>query len=146
MKTVTQILNSASYAAKIQHPDWAKFSKTIRQHRNICECCKSDGPLQVHHLFYDPARELWEYAEEEVVVLCQPCHAAIHEQLKLFRKFVFRYLTPRTFEILNGSLAVGLTRYDPLIYMHALAEFTGNGPLVNNHARAHGCRDAKNIR
>jgi hypothetical protein len=144
MKNVAQIINGSSYLSQLNSKEWKQFSKIVREQRNFCECCRmGDRQLQVHHLFYEPDRQLWEYTNEEVVVLCESCHKEIHEQLKRFRKFVFRYLTPNTFQILNGCLAVGLTRYDPLVFLHAFAEFTGNENLVNNHARAYGLETAR---
>ena len=70
------------------------------------------------------------------MVYCAACHKNLHEQLKKFRMYVFRYLKPDAFRILNGCLAVGLTQYDPLVYVRALTEFTGNSRLVLNHAEA----------
>jgi hypothetical protein len=139
MKNIATIINNSSYLSKLNTEEWKRFSRSTRDQRNFCECCKlGDRQLQVHHLFYDPSRELWEYTNEEVVVLCDSCHREIHEQLKKFRLYIFRYLTPNLFKILNGCLAVGLTKYEPLIFLHALAEFTGNEALVNNHAKAYG--------
>jgi len=144
MKTVTSIINNSSYLSQLNSDQWKSFSRSIRQQRNFCECCKmGDRQLQVHHLFYDPSRQLWEYTNEEIVVLCDSCHKQIHEQLKKFRLCVFRYLTPHLFQMLNGCLAVGLTKYDPLVFMHALAEFTGNENLVNSHAKAYGLETAR---
>ena len=147
MKSVKIILNQSGYGKQIQSEKWIQFSKQIRSLRDVCECCRQgDRQLQVHHLFYDPARDLWDYTNEELVVLCDTCHRDLHESLKEFRKHVFRYLTPRTLQVLNGALEVGLTRYNPLLYVHALAEFTGNEPLVNNHARAFGAKNSKEMR
>lgn len=143
MKTVSQIINNSSYLAKLAAPEWKKFSAETRRLRDVCESCGTKENLQVHHLFYDASRELWEYSNEDVCVLCDTCHKEMHAQLQKFRRFVFRYLNPRTFQILNGALAVGLTHYKPLIFVHALAEFTGNENLVNNHAKAFGYKDAK---
>jgi 5-methylcytosine-specific restriction endonuclease McrA len=136
MKSVKEIINTGNYSSKLRTSEWRKFASGIKATRNFCECCRLGGKsLHVHHLFYDPSREPWEYSESELVVLCDTCHKGMHEQLQNFRKFVFRHLNPNLFQILNGCLAVGLTTYDPLTYMHALKEFTGNHPLVTNHAR-----------
>ncbi len=139
MKSIGQILNNSSYLNQLTDERWSSFSSSIRASRKFCECCRrADVELQVHHLFYDFDRKLWEYGQDEVVVLCSGCHKEIHEQLKSFRKHVFKYLNGQSFKILNGALAVGLTQYDPLVFVHALAEFSGNKRLVENHARAWG--------
>ncbi len=141
MKNIGEILSSSSYAEQINDSRWRDFASSIRRNRNFCECCRrSDVVLQVHHLFYDFNRKLWEYDNGDVIVLCKSCHDEIHAELKTFRKHVFRYLSGRTFKILNGALAVGLTQYDPLVFVHALAEFVSNVGLVNNHAKAWGMK------
>ena len=137
MKSIGEIFGSTSYASQIKDERWTAFAAGIRKQRNFCECCRRSGiVLQVHHLFYEFNRNLWDYDGDEVIVLCESCHKDIHEQLKQFRKHVFRYLNGQSFKVLNGALAVGLTTYDPLTFCHALAEFVSNKRLVENHARA----------
>lgn len=137
MRTVASVLGKASYDEQISSPHWLAFSKKMLAKFDACQCChRSDIRRQVHHLFYDWERKLWEYDEKEVVVLCELCHRELHDGLKDFRKYVFRFLTPKALKTLNGALAVGLTQYDPLIFVHALAEFVSNKQLVENHAKA----------
>lgn len=137
MRSVKDILNSSAYKTQINSDQWRSFSAGIRRTRKSCECCRrTDVQTQVHHLFYDHTRALWEYGSDDVVVLCYDCHKQIHEQLNQFRKHVFKYLNGKTFKVLNGALAVALTQYDPTIFVHALAEFVSNPRLVQNHAAA----------
>ncbi len=145
MKTIGNILSAGnSYSDQINDDRWREFSQRVRSSRNFCECCKrADVTLQVHHLFYDFERKLWEYSDGEVVVLCQACHHEIHEGLKVFRKHIFRHLNGRTIKVLNAALAVGLTQYDSDLFIYALAEFATNKRLVENHARAWGERKEK---
>ena len=144
MRHVGNIIRASTYKQKLQSSEWRKFASRVKQQHNFCAYCKQgDKPTQVHHLFYEPDREPWEYGTDEVLVLCAECHSKIHERLQQFRKYVFRYLTPDLFQILNGALAVGLTVYNPSIYLHALAEFTGNERLVNNHTKAYGFENAR---
>jgi hypothetical protein len=135
MKT---ILGGDKYGAKLSTPEWKKFSQGIRTKRgNYCNSCRrSDIVLNVHHVFYESDREPWEYADDEVVVLCSGCHHQLHEQLKKFRKYVFGKLTPQAFEILNGALAVALEKYDGLVFAHALAEFVSTPSMVERYAKA----------
>ena len=139
MKSIRQILNSSSYQEQINSDQWRSFARDIRRTRPFCETCRrADVQLEVHHLFYEFERKLWEYEPGEVMVLCRECHQSITAELKSFRKNVFRYFTGETLKILNGVLAVGMTQYDPTVFVHALAEFTGNRRLVENHAKAWG--------
>lgn len=141
MKSIRQILNSSSYSEQINSDEWRSFAQGIRRGRNYCECCKrSDIQLQVHHLFYDFDRKLWEYGAGEVMVLCVGCHQSITAELKQFRKHVFKYFSGPNLKILNGALSVAMTQYDPTVFVHALAEFVGNARLVENHAKAWGMK------
>lgn len=137
MPSLKQLLKADKYTAKLQSEQWQSFSRSVRKERNFCEVCKrKDVTLQVHHLFYDGSREPWEYGASEVVVLCSGCHQQIHEQLNLFRRFVFGKMTPGVFQILNGALSVAFDKYDPLVFAHALAEFVSTPSMVERYAKA----------
>lgn len=108
-------------------------------HGGHCSICRrADRALQVHHLFYEPGRELWEYGDQEVIVICAPCHRELHAELQRFRKHIFSKLSPAHFKILNGALAVGLEQYDPMVLVHAFAEFVSTPSLVRRYAEAWG--------
>jgi hypothetical protein len=117
--------------------EWWAFAKEVRENHPFCAYCRrADVKLNVHHIFYDWNRKLWEYEPDEVMVLCESCHKEMHEQLYAFRKHVFKKLTPQAFRVINGALAVAVEQYDPLVFAHALCEFVSNDHLVNNHANA----------
>ncbi len=147
MKSMGDVLGSSSYANQLSDPRWRAFAQEIKSTRRFCECCKrADVATQVHHPFYDFDRKLWEYSPGEVIVLCESCHHELHDQLKVFRKQVFRHFNGQTLKILNGALAVAMTQYDPLVFVHALAEFVTNRRLIQNHANAWGMRaENKNL-
>lgn len=136
MISIGEILGKNTYQSQIASDEWKSFSSLIRSHRNFCECCRQGNKtLQVHHLFYEPGRKLWEYSDGEVLVLCRECHQQLHDELKIFRKVVFRRLSPRMFHLVNGALLEGLSTCDPLTFCHAFAEFAKNKRLIENHAR-----------
>ena len=136
MKTSADIIGS-NYGQKLSNPLWKDFAREMRDKKgNCCENCKRGNlPLQVHHLFYDPSLQPWEHDPSDVIVLCESCHSEIHEQLKKFRRHVFRFLNGRCFQVLNGALAVGLTQHDPLTFCHALAEFASSPMSVERFAK-----------
>lgn len=133
------VLNRSAYNRLLATQEWKDYSAKVRAARgNACECCKLGGKeTQIHHLFYD-GRNPWEYDFDDVVLLCKTCHEQVHEQLKVFRKMVFRKLNGNTFKILNAALFIGLYNYEPLIFVHALMEFSKNKRLVENHAKVWG--------
>jgi len=139
MKHVSQLLrNPQSYAEQLQTNEWKAFGRKVRSEKqNACQVCRrSNVETQVHHVFYDPSRKLWEYESWEVQLLCRECHQGMTEQLKAFRKAVFGKLNPRTFQILNGVLSAGLQAYDPLTLVHAMASFVSTPRLVIGQAKA----------
>lgn len=137
-KSLQSILRAGSYQSKLQDPEWKSFTRIIRNERsNACEICKRIGiELNVHHPFYEPDREPWQYAKDEVILLCRHCHSQMHDQLKKFRKYVFGKFTPATFRVVNGALAVALDHYDPLVFAHALAKFVSTPSMVQRYADA----------
>lgn len=61
------------------HPEWRKKRKTILDDRNHqCENCTSKQNLQVHHKKYISGRRVWQYANDELQVLCANCHREEH--------------------------------------------------------------------
>lgn len=133
MKPRSKLIISDEYG----RPEWQRFRQRIIRNRRCCECCKQSGKvLQVHHVFYDWQRRIWEYEDHEVIVLCEACHKELHKCLSDFRSYVFRHLKPQSFRVLNGALSVALKKYDDLQFCHALAEFVSNSRLVENHAKA----------
>ncbi len=138
MKSTSDLIKgNGSYREKLQNPLWADFAKSMRNLRgNSCQLCRQRGVLQVHHWFYDFNREPWEYSPDEVAVLCEDCHHSFHEQLQSFRKFIFGKLSPQAFQVLNGSLAVALDHYDPLLFVYAVAEMASSPGSVNRFANA----------
>ena len=144
MHSIKSIIGG-TYSSKLASREWKDYARSIRASRgNACECCRRTGVVtQVHHLFYDTNKEPWEALDEDVILLCVACHSSLHEELKNFRKFTFKYMTPQSFLIFNRALMVAMNEYEPLIFAHAFAEFVGNERLVNNHAKAFGLETAR---
>ena len=132
------VTNLKSYSEQLRTPEWKAFrQRVIDVNGRACRACRrSDKIIQVHHLFYEKTRKPWDYELNEVTVLCEDCHASMHDELQKFRKFVFDKLEPQTFRIVNGALCVALTQYDRLTFSHALAEFVSSPNMVSNYAKA----------
>lgn len=132
MKSAVEVLKQSDYIKLLGTKEWALFSSSVRSSRsNTCECCRlGDRQTQVHHIFYVAGLKPWEHDQQDVVLLCKSCHEQLHEELKKFRKFVFRKMTPQILRTINGALAVGFEQYNPLVFAHAVAELAANPGMV----------------
>lgn len=70
-----------SYAEQLRHPNWQRRRlERLEVARFMCECCGSgEKTLHVHHNRYIKGRLAWEYGDDDLLVLCEECHA--HEHL-----------------------------------------------------------------
>jgi ssDNA-binding Zn-finger/Zn-ribbon topoisomerase 1 len=94
-----------NYNEKLKTPEWREFRERILEIKGYtCENCgeNTDSP-QIHHAGYVPGREPWQYAPEEVRVLCDQCHGIIHERRQEFRQ-LFTRLTWKNTQVLLRAL------------------------------------------
>jgi hypothetical protein len=82
-----------TYSEKLRHPSWQrKRLEIMGEHGFRCSRCGGDQrELHVHHKFYLPNAEPWEYPANAYSVLCDMCHkaegATIREYEALYRRF-----------------------------------------------------------
>ena len=65
-----------TYFQLLQHPLWQKKRLEILQCASfLCEMCgDADRQLQIHHSYYERGLKPWEYPDESLHCLCEPCH------------------------------------------------------------------------
>jgi hypothetical protein len=65
-----------SYGELLKDPRWQKKRLYImgRDEFSCKKCGDSKSTLSVHHRHYLPARLPWDYPDELLVTLCDPCH------------------------------------------------------------------------
>lgn len=65
-----------AYAEKLKHPRWQKKRLQILDAAGWqCEDCNaSEKSLSVHHCYYLPDTEPWEYTRDLLMSLCDECH------------------------------------------------------------------------
>ena len=79
------------YSTKLKDLRWKeKRSEIISKRNPICSICREIGVwfekdpdiekevLHVHHLFYLPNLDPWDYPDVLLIVVCEPCHRKIH--------------------------------------------------------------------
>lgn len=72
----------AKYSDKLKSPKWQMKRLTIfsRDHFRCCICNNKEKELHVHHLYYLPNIEPWEYDDDCYVTLCDDCHKIYHAE------------------------------------------------------------------
>lgn len=114
------------YMERLKDPRWQRKRLAVLERAEwSCEACGTkEVNLQVHHGYYEREAMPWEYPEEALFVLCDPCHeraeaarAAVYRELgriapwhhkhalALLRELE-RALTERGEEAVEGGLAV----------------------------------------
>ncbi len=77
-----------SYWEMLKHPLWQQKRLKIMEYAGFqCENCgTNEVTLNVHHKYYTKNAKPWEYPDEALSCLCEPCHEKHHkfaERLKL---------------------------------------------------------------
>src|SRR5213594_693703 len=75
----------SSYSELLKDPRWQRRRLEILNRANFqCERCDADNrTLHVHHLLYHKGAKPWEYADDDLMALCEQCHALDHERRSL---------------------------------------------------------------
>jgi hypothetical protein len=73
-----------AYQKKLAHPKWQKKRLVIMQRDNFyCQYCNvADEELHVHHRYYLPNTEIWDYPDESLITLCNSCYESEENDLK----------------------------------------------------------------
>ncbi len=79
MWTPTPMNSPVNYASYISSHTWRKKAREMREKANFkCQlCAASDKPLNVHHNNYE---RLGRERDDDLIVLCEPCHQKFHSQ------------------------------------------------------------------
>lgn len=85
-----------TYSEKLKDPRWTDLRERFKRSKrrdgfpDQCDDCGEDtrGPLHVHHRLYRNGAEPWEYAFDELRLICEECHNLIHRTEAKARAFV----------------------------------------------------------
>lgn len=71
--------NELTYQEQLRLPQWQKKRLEIMQRDDFsCDQCGDDqNILNVHHKQYIEGRTPWDYPNEDLITLCEPCHSLI---------------------------------------------------------------------
>lgn len=72
-------MGSDSYTSLLSDSRWLKVKEEVLQRdSHKCFYCCSRVELEVHHVFYIPGKEPWDYPINLLVTLCKSCHKRWH--------------------------------------------------------------------
>lgn len=76
------------YREQLLHPNWQrKRLERLEASGWACECCEdTTSTLHVHHRRYVKGRQVWEYDDGDLQVLCAPCHERHHADSELLSR------------------------------------------------------------
>lgn len=72
----------ATYYDKLKMPQWRELRSSIIQERgHKCQRCggSSSWNLELHHGYYKPATDPWDYEKSSLWLLCRNCHEAVQQ-------------------------------------------------------------------
>lgn len=81
-----------SYRSQYLDPRWQKKRLEVMQERHFtCEICYAkDQTLNVHHKQYISNKDVWDYENCQLSVICQDCHKQLHEQPDFINEVISR--------------------------------------------------------
>lgn len=76
----------SKYSEQLKSPKWQKRRlEILNRDKFTCQICGStEKTLHVHHTIYIPGRNIWEYEDDQLITLCEDCHAEEHGVLSNF--------------------------------------------------------------
>lgn len=78
----TKDYSKLSYSALLRKPEWKNKRELILKRDNYtCQICGFGLNLEVHHKRYIKGRYPWEYKDDDLITLCEICHAKEHNRI-----------------------------------------------------------------
>lgn len=79
-----------TYWEKLKDPRWQKKRLEIMQRDEFkcSRCSRGDVTLNVHHRIYRKNCDPWEYNDDDLTTLCQPCHEIVTEQDSIIKEWL----------------------------------------------------------
>jgi len=99
---------SSKYAERLKHPKWQRRRLQIMSAADwkCVRCQAADQPLNVHHKLYRDGAEPWEYADDELVCLCEQCHENEHRDV---------FTRAEVLKLIESALAGAAKKFDDLL-------------------------------
>ena len=95
-----------NYSEQYLDPRWQKKRLEVLQRDDFtCQHCASPrNTLHVHHRYYKPNKDVWDYPLESLTTLCEECHKYEEDSLKIIDKKFIQILKEAGCESLEFGL------------------------------------------
>jgi hypothetical protein len=82
-----------TYADKLRDPRWQKKRLQLLEKAGwSCQTCRdSKNTLEVHHKYYAPKKDPWDYQDFAYKVLCRRCHEIEQEEMLSAHASIAKY-------------------------------------------------------
>lgn len=96
-----------TYSQQLKHPQWQRRRLEMLTGADFecTDCGDKDTMLHVHHKQYFKGRMAWEYADDELAVLCEKCHASEHRTAEALKQILAVENTPQIMAVIAGFLS-----------------------------------------
>lgn len=139
-----------TYTEQLKHPRWQRRRlEVLSAHDFACTACRStETTLHVHHKRYVKGRQVWEYPDSELTVLCEMCHEQYHDWKGLLDEIV-AMLPPddigRFTAFVGGVLDVFLDKafLDRVGTASSLHYYSGQAAAVSSLIYRAACSEAR---
>lgn len=95
-----------TYSELLRDPRWQKKRLEVMGRDGFtCQRCGSkDKTLNVHHKYYEPGMNPWEYATETMVTLCDECHQVWQEKMTALLREIGLVKSPEGLDQIRGYI------------------------------------------
>lgn len=122
------------YSELLKHPKWQEKRLRVFDRANFkCRRCGSgERSLHAHHKIYFRGHKPWEYEDDLLECLCEPCHQAAHEAKQELDLIVAREPTSKL-AMFTDAITAALTNDapDPSLPPRVRAVFRRLGQALN---------------
>ena len=84
----------SKWATQFRDSRWQQKRLEIMQRDEwMCQSCYNSGEgvtLNVHHTYYEKGRAPWEYEDDSLITLCEPCHKCVTDATRSISRSIGR--------------------------------------------------------
>lgn len=104
-----------TYLDKLKDPRWLSFRESFLARHRVshdtgpqCSDCgeSTSSPLVIHHRRYRHGLEPWQYADEDLLLICKDCHDRLHALEGMTRDLIRRLEPHECYEFRDMIVAL----------------------------------------